>query len=36
MDQASEVKVDVNITPEVEAQQDEEPTIKDVLVMMQI
>ena len=30
------VKVDVNITPEVEAQQDEEPTMKDLMVMMQI
>ena len=36
MDSASEVKVDMNITPEVEAQQDEEPTIKDVILMMQL
>ena len=42
MDSASEVKVDINITPEAEAQevlerqQDEEPTIKDFMVMMQL
>jgi len=35
MDSASEVKGDMNITPEVEAQQDEEPTMKDLLIMMQ-
>lgn len=36
MSKDGEVKVDVNITPEVEAQQDEEPTMKDLMVMMQI
>jgi hypothetical protein len=41
MDPASEVKVEVNITPEVETQQeryqqDEEPTIKDFMIMMQL
>lgn len=41
MDSASEVKFDMNITPEAEAQQileqqDEEPTIKDFMIMMRL
>lgn len=43
MDSSSEVKVDANITPEAEdpqvlerQQQDEEPTIKEFMVMTQL
>src|ERR1700759_2571310 len=36
MSKLGEVKDDVDITPEVEAQQNEEPTMKDIMVMMQI
>ena len=41
MDSAREVKFDMNITPEAEAQQileqqDEEPTIKDFMIMMRL